>query len=306
MLNRNTKRKIVLATTCAALVVMTGCRSMPGAGMFGMRSEPSAEALAGSGPTLTYPAPPSASATPEAIASVAGGTAPPKNTNTRGTSESTTAQVAGFDVSPGYATQAANMAAAQANGIHSASGSKSAAIDGAAAEPAKLSNYAFGSKAFTPKADSSASSDNTYSLANSAAIASPSAPLTTPSTTGSQFAPPPLGSLASGSSATVTSQGFTFPTDSPALAAIAPPAPSPSPATLPSASPEPPAASAPDFTTASAATSYTAPSTTPSVLPPSLDAATLSAEGYMPGSTGNSSGYPTLSAEPTTSGSFYR
>ena len=46
-------------TLCSA-----GCRSgMSRANMFGFKSEPSAEMLAGDGPTMTYPAPPSQSST---------------------------------------------------------------------------------------------------------------------------------------------------------------------------------------------------------------------------------------------------
>ncbi len=68
-------RGILVLTTCMSLVVMsTGCRSGKSMNMFSLRGEPSPEALAGSGPTTTYPVPPSESATPEAIASVAGGT----------------------------------------------------------------------------------------------------------------------------------------------------------------------------------------------------------------------------------------
>ena len=46
MLNRNTKQTFILAASLAAsALILSGCRSMPGAGMFGMRSEPSVEAL---------------------------------------------------------------------------------------------------------------------------------------------------------------------------------------------------------------------------------------------------------------------
>ncbi len=336
MLNRNTKQTFILAASLAAsALILSGCRSMPGAGMFGMRSEPSVEALAGSGPTVTYPAPPSATAKPEAIASVAGGTASPSPKITSTPTAPTTTQVAGFDVSPGYATQATNMAAAQANGIHSGgSPNQPANFDAPAAAAAATSSYAFGSKAITPKSDSVASSSTTsYPLPGSTGIASPSSPLTTPSTT-SSFTPPPMASTASttmpptATPPTATSptanQGFSLPTDSPSFSAITPPAVPTSNSVRPTSesttvasilppeaasSPEagPAAAEAPSFSTASAATGYTAPSTTPSVLPASLDADSLTPSGYMPGSTGASSGYPTTGGTtPTTNGSYYR
>lgn len=74
--SRWARRALVVACLVSPML-STGCRSgKPGWNLFGRRSEPSAEMLAGSGPTLTYPAPPSAKSTPEAIASIAGGTSP--------------------------------------------------------------------------------------------------------------------------------------------------------------------------------------------------------------------------------------
>ena len=112
-------RSLVVLTGCVALaVVTTGCRSGKSGSMFSFRNEPSPEALAGNGPTTTYPTPPSASAVPEAIASVAGGTANPSDSPITAPATSATAQVAGLDVTPGYVTPASqNMAAARANGF---------------------------------------------------------------------------------------------------------------------------------------------------------------------------------------------
>lgn len=63
-----------LAACVIATLPATGCRSgRPSWNLFS-RGEPSAEVLAGSGPTTTYPSPPSSRAAPEAIASIAGGT----------------------------------------------------------------------------------------------------------------------------------------------------------------------------------------------------------------------------------------
>ncbi|QDT12301.1 hypothetical protein [Planctomycetes bacterium K23_9] len=111
------------AIIASALLVVgsTGCRSgKSSANLFGFNSEPSAEALAGSGPTTTYPAPPSASATPEAIASIAGGTAQPSTKPvTAGVPDT---KIASAVSAPSYVTPAsssgANMSAAQANGIY--------------------------------------------------------------------------------------------------------------------------------------------------------------------------------------------
>jgi hypothetical protein len=125
-----------------------GCRAgkSSGSNLFGFNSEPSPEALAGSGPSTTYPAPPSDSATPEAIASIAGGTIAPStspakspgvNPTTSPTSAGTrVANAAGVPsyVTPGASTSSANsqtanvpsgsvrgpnMAAAQSNGFYS-------------------------------------------------------------------------------------------------------------------------------------------------------------------------------------------
>ncbi|MEM1069232.1 MAG: hypothetical protein AAGI63_10075 [Planctomycetota bacterium] len=136
MLKQNAIRAGLIVACTATSVLSTGCRSFPGAGMFARRG-PSAEALAGSGPTTTYPVPPSHTANPEAIASIAGGTAVP---NAPSAAESATAQVAGIEISPGFALPAGsdpagvNMAAAQANGAFSPEDA------GAAPPPSFVSN----------------------------------------------------------------------------------------------------------------------------------------------------------------------
>lgn len=303
MLNKNTTRGCVLLTTCAAALIFTGCRSMPGARMFGMRGEPSAAALAGSGPTTTYPAPPSASATPEAIASIAGGTATPSTLPAKlQGSGSRTAQVAGFGVSPGYATPASkvsttNMAAAQANGIYS--GTKSKGF-GAPTAPQttpseyKPSGYSFGSKTTTPKPASppaSYASDSPSAYVKASSYTPPANGFAPPATNSSYTTPPATGS-----------SGYTLPTDSPAVAAITQPTPSKtaSPTAVDATNSfAPPAAAAPDFSTASTA-SATAPAASTD------DSSADSASGYSPGSTGAAVGYPSGNITPTTTGSFYR
>jgi hypothetical protein len=69
-------RRMVVAAVCLSSVMSSGgCRSSspggPGWSTFGWKKEPSADALAGVGPTTTYPISPSATATPSAINSIA-------------------------------------------------------------------------------------------------------------------------------------------------------------------------------------------------------------------------------------------
>ncbi len=67
-----------LALVLCVAVAPAGCRSgVPGFGRFAKKSEPSAELLAGSGPTATYPVPPSHTATPSPIDSIVAGTGTP-------------------------------------------------------------------------------------------------------------------------------------------------------------------------------------------------------------------------------------
>ncbi len=72
--SRRGAARAALAACVIATLPATGCRSGGSSWNMFSRSEPSAEVLAGSGPTTTYPSPPSTRATPEAIASIAGGT----------------------------------------------------------------------------------------------------------------------------------------------------------------------------------------------------------------------------------------
>ncbi len=174
---RNLRGILVLATCLSTTVAFTGCRSGKGMNLFSFRSEPSPEALAGDGPTTTYPTPPSATATPEAITSLAGGTGSPTTTpiTSPSTGQSPTAQVAALGNTPGYikpATQ--NMSAAQANGFMGTKGA------GFSPPPAKT-------PAITP--------------------AAPTPEVTTPKTTtsGYQFGTNPAAKSAGGSSYTIPS-----------------------------------------------------------------------------------------------------
>jgi hypothetical protein len=137
-----------------AVITAGGCRSsMPQWNLFGFRNRPSAETLAGNGPTTTYPPPPSETATPTAIASVAGGTA------NRGSSDPITGPSNNPVMQAGNSSQlassaaakspAVNMAAAQANGYNFATNSAPNATSKAAAasKAAAPSAYAVSSEA---------------------------------------------------------------------------------------------------------------------------------------------------------------
>ncbi len=295
-----------LLTGCATMALLsTGCRSMPGMGMFGMRgSEPSAETLAGSGPSTTYPPPPSASVTPEAIASIAGGTAVPV---TPGVPAGNTAQVAGVGITPGFATPATNMSAAQANGF--AANTKPAGYAPGATKP---SGYSFGSKTFTPKTSTSLPPQAPgSSYTRSSTYTPPSTGYTIPNKVS-----PSSSSVADSKPAGDSSNGFTLPSDlSPAVAAatgaavaaptMTPPAPTATASeSVPPGGFAPPAADSPSFSTASATGAITAPST--SITPPAPPAPAASS-GYSPGSTAGAAGYPTGDSVPTTTnGSYFR
>ena len=125
MQKRTKLQQQLLVAGCATMVIAsTGCRSaMPKWNMFSSRNTPSAEKLAGNGPTITYPAPPSESATPDAIVSVAGGTVGlPVDDVIASTAPGTIAPVTGFDVvAANSRAGSSNTAAAQANGFNLAS-----------------------------------------------------------------------------------------------------------------------------------------------------------------------------------------
>ena len=330
---RVTKQMIVLSTVAVSTLLWCGCRSVPGLNRFARNSEPSADVLAGTGPSATYPAPPSASATPQAIASVAGGTKAPPTATLAGSVPATgmpsigpssspqTSQVAGIDVSPGYATPATNYAAANANGVYSKPASNVSA-------GSKRSKYTFGSKTFTPKTapetptalpvtNDGSSVNSSYAKSSfgmpttTAGIASSTTP-GSDSVSGTKYTSPPSASASSPSVATSVANsnnsqsGFTLPTSMPgtAVAAITPPAAATSTTTGSPTSFGMPgmdnaAAPAPAYSTANS-TGSVSPSATPST-------PAGSSSGYMPGSTGISNGYPGSEQDaPATSGSYYR
>ena len=168
----NLQRALMLAGCAMLTVVATGCRSMmPKWNPLAWRSTPSAEKLAGNGPTITYPAPPGESAVPEAIASIAGGTSSPD----RSFATNTTNQIAEFNSSASNAVSGAvNDAAARANGFNLASTPTQSSIpdyaNRFASTPSKNSEipaiptgYKFGSRATGPPTGLTAPASKTES-----------------------------------------------------------------------------------------------------------------------------------------------
>ncbi|MCS7465316.1 hypothetical protein NZK35_01350 [Stieleria sp. ICT_E10.1] len=129
------KQQLLIAGCAGMIVTVSGCRSaMPKWNMFSWRSAPSAETLAGAGPTITYPTPPGESATPEAIASVAGGTGGPATRNiVTASAQSPNSPVTGFDAvaAANRTASATNRAAAQANGFNVASSPSTGGVSAA-------------------------------------------------------------------------------------------------------------------------------------------------------------------------------
>lgn len=338
MLNDKITHGLWLATITATTLLWGGCRSVPGLNRFVRSSEPSADVLAGTGPSATYPAPPSASATPQAIASVAGGTSGSAIASIASSTPAppTTTQVAGIDVSPGFATPATsnqtpnytasqsgytapqpNFAAASANGVYANNAGKTG-------NSAKPSPYTFGTKTFTPNTAPETSpvlpktgygnptgspySKSAYGMPPTTAAANsvPSASNATAS-----FTPPSNPAATAASNDSGPMGGFTLPTSIPvtATASLTPPG-SKSPATN-DASTNGASANATSTTNSfglpSSMTSSAAPGPAFSTANASADSMGNAPGSYMPGSTGKTHGYPGSSSQsPATSGSFYR
>lgn len=328
------RRALCIAT---ALVSLTGCRSsmpplpklgIPKLGMFGFKREPSPEALAGVGPTTTYPMSPSAAITPEAIASTAARTAAPSGMKPQ------TASVAGLTPSlPAQGTAATqpgvNSAAAGANGFYGTNGR-----GGTASTPGTYANATGSTGGFSygqnpaiskptssptapgglaaipagyvpPKPPASQTSIPAYAQTNSATgtpvpTVTPAKPASPPSA-GSYTAVPgyplPGGPTPATNSATTTAPAFAMPPDASMAAGANPATPAAggftmpgntSAVTLPTASGDP------------AAHQATAPNRVPAPKAPPT--------GYKPGSTSGAVGYPSTSGYPPTGSSdtFYR
>jgi hypothetical protein len=335
MLNDKTTHGLWLAAITASTLLWGGCRSVPGLNRFVRSSEPSADVLAGTGPSATYPAPPSASATPQAIASVAGGTSGSASANVASSTPAppTTSQVAGINVSPGYATPATNnsatnnqspsytasqsgytapqpnYAAANANGVYANNA-------GTTGNPSKPSPYTFGTKTFTPNSAPETSpvlpkasysnptgspyAKSAYGMPATTAPSSGGPSASAPTATAS-FTPPDMATTNAKDSGSMS--GFTLPTNIPSTASAS--------LTPPSASTAGKNASGNSFglpsNTAGQATNQAAAGPAFSTASADADSMGHAPSSYMPGSTGKTQGYPgNRSKSPATSGSFYR
>ncbi|MBB3205295.1 hypothetical protein FHS27_001095 [Rhodopirellula rubra] len=302
-------RRAAVAACVLATLPSIGCRSgKPGWNMFGRRGEPSAEMLAGSGPTTTYPTPPSARATPEAIASIAGGTAPSTTNATPSTPSLPTGSnpyaLAGNRMSSpesgvpgGFPTSAPSQSSNNPTPSTSlAAGNQSVppayALPGrtspssSATTPSYAAAAANGYAASTPTTPPSASSMPTGYQLGAKPASSPAATVasTPQQNSGSGFTMPPLnnltptrlaaGSTSSSGSTTSPSSGFTLPSS---MAA-------PKSATVASATTSAPAASSSmalpgSSTSAPSGTSTAAPQTAVASLslPPSSPASSSTA-----------------------------
>lgn len=196
LFNINATKQLVFTVCIALTLCMTGCRSgrLGSTGLFGFNSQPSAEALAGNGPTTTYPAPPSESATPEAIASLAGGTVAPSTFGqnsiaTNSVAPNTqpyrgSAAFAGLDIDAGkvepVTATAPNMSASQANGFYGNTKSAGFSVPEMKTPQVQMpkmsapSGYQFGGSPFasTSTTNNTASTAPEYAMPN--AIQSPS------------------------------------------------------------------------------------------------------------------------------------
>lgn len=197
------ERQLLIAGCAGLIFASTGCRSaMPKWNMFSWRSTPSAETLAGNGPTITYPAPPSESATPDAIASVAGGTTGSvPETRIASSTQSPSSAMEDFDNAVSAANRATtpvNPAAAQANGFSFASsrtpstaaastapgyaGVESATTDNHSSVPSIPAGYQFGTRSTSA---SPTSGSSRYSMPSSYPAPSVDAGASTGQTNGS-------------------------------------------------------------------------------------------------------------------------
>jgi len=150
---------------------------MPKFNMFGFKGEPSADALAGVGPTTTYPVSPSSGISPEAIASTAAGTVAPSGTKPQ--TSNIAAASPNFNSAASASSPAApatNPAAAAANGFYGASGANAPT----AATPASYGSATGTSGGFTYGQNPNAGKTSTGIAAIPAGYA-PNKPAITPS-----------------------------------------------------------------------------------------------------------------------------
>jgi hypothetical protein len=334
--SRRARRLAVAAVCLSAAVASGGCRSStPGWNSFGWKKEPSPDAIAGVGPTTTYPLSPSATATPNAINSVAASPAgmQPQTANLA---------ISGLgQQSPaGQAAGATSPAAAVANGYpgypgyaaaQTASSAKSASQPAPAGAVASNGGYVFGQNAAMPGAATAGTQPaSTPAYAASPASPQPNKPLYTTVgyplpgtssaannassitnvTSGSAAAPaaayagtptaPPIASSAGPATSPAMTSGFAMPP----TAAVASHSQSPAPATggfmmpgidVGAGAPEAQVAAAPAVQSPAMQS------------PPVQSSAVTPASGYTPGSTSGAIAYPAATTGSSSdSGSFYR
>jgi hypothetical protein len=297
----------------AALTSMTGCRSsMPKFNMFGFKSEPSADALAGSGPTTTYPLSPSSAVSPEAIASAAAGTGAPSGLTPQ------TSNIASTTTPGSLAATPTNQAAAAANGFYgqnTRTGALNATPASFASNTGAVSGFNYGQNPAATTSPSTADLTGiptttggvnarpaSFSPSGSAvpAYAQGGAPTTPPTQSAAQapaYSAVPGYSLPGTNTTAPTNPSapsFAMPTAAPITVSMSAPT-----ATSTTTSPggfTMPGATRPDATIATAP----APTRTPAPTAPST--------GYTPGSTAGAVAYPSSGSFPSTGSSdtFYR
>lgn len=333
-------RRLALAAVCLSTVFAGGCKSSmptlkaPSWSSFGFKREPSPDAIAGVGPTATYPLSPSATATPNAIQSVAASPSgmQPQTSQvassglTRPTAVPATTASGPQQTPPSFASSP-NPSAAAANGFATKAPTGPAVAPGTSyvygknpgvtppsGQSPATPTYATPGTTVRPPASNYAavgyplpgSSPSTPPPTGpvSASLSSPPPAVPTSAATGSPtppslaggFAMPP-GTAPSGQSpSTSPVGGFVMPTGSPVAQSST--IPSAGGFVMPSLGGKPvESSSAPLARTASVATKSSAPS--PSGVTP--------AGGYAPGSTSGATGYPATSAGGTgEAGTFYR
>lgn len=274
----------MIACLLMLTTVSTGCRSGSTWNAWSWGKKPSPEALAGEGPSSTYPLPPSHSSNPTAIASVAGGTAEPNKTSQQLANNASPAATA---TNPQAA--APNYSAAAANGFADLAKQSQPATQtnaSTASNPTPGSSGLAADKGSFGYAQAATASGYQFGGGTAQAASDPSATLSTASATSGITAPPSVSqtiaasnggfSIPQGSAAAPANQstGYSLPDDLVSNATKTAPATKDGPATVGWGLPE--AAPAPVATTASAAASAEQPS----------------APSYRPGSTKNAASYP--------------
>ena len=277
---------------------------MPGMKLFGFQSEPSAEALAGEGPTTTYPVPPGNTGTPDAIASIAGGTGSQSMAGINPGVQPITSPNAGMRAAntqnvPSYVTNAVpNMAAAKANGVYG--GTKPVGFAGIPPQTPKTAPSISVPEIKTPSTESFAAKG--YQFGSNIAPSKPSdssmpknigMPKSVSAPSGfasAKSSGPQLNTFVTGKKATSSGAGggFELPTSLPQAAIDSVPASKNSfvPDAKSAEVSAPASINIAELTGNTAKASLSTPTTTPA-----------SGGGYSPGSTSSAGGYPSATAD---------